>query len=517
VFQALALPSPWQLPRSAKLLLLLVGLLTVAVVLGKGVLVVAVLTLATAVLVFAVATIRTWHALIAIVVVIVLFIPIRRYQFASGLPFDLEPYRIFLAVVGCFWIAGLLTDARVRIRGSGFEGPLGLFLLAVLGSLLTNMDRLRAREYFILNGATFVREDLAIDVLKTFLFLLSFYLVFYFTLSVVRNERSIHAMLKVLVGGTAIVGFFALIEARTGYNLFDHLQAVLPGSTFTGALTTAGIARAGRLRVYGSAQHPIALAVLFVMVLPLAIYLWRYTRTWIWLVASAVLMLGAVSTVSRTSITTMAAALAVFLWLRRDSVKRLWPLVLPGLVLIHIVTPGVIGGLQEAFFPSKGLIADQTVYEGRVSSERLKPEFGYIKANPAFGRGYGTRITEATLRQNAHVLDDQWLGTGVETGLVGVGAWVWLFARFIRRAGREAKRDRSARGWLLTALAASVAAFALGMLTYDAFSFIQVTFVLYIVMAIGACVLKANGPWDSPTAAVVLAPERFRRTPRRNP
>jgi hypothetical protein len=59
----------------------------------------------------------------------------------------------------------------------------------------------------------------------------------------------------------------------------------------------------------------------------------------------------------------------------------------------------------------------------------------------------------------------------------------------VRRFGKEAKRDDSARGWLLAAVAASTAAFAVGMLTYDAFSFIQVTFLLFIMVGIGASLL----------------------------
>jgi len=35
-----------------------------------------------------------------------------------------------------------------------------------------------------------------------------------------------------------------------------------------------------------------------------------------------------------------------------------------------------------------------------------------------------------------------------------------------------------------------VTAFAVGMLTYDAFSFIQVTFVLFVLLALGAVTLR---------------------------
>jgi hypothetical protein len=487
-----------------------VAALAVSVVSGRGMQHAAFFTAAVAVLSLAATTIKRWHTLVCLIVVLIMFVPIRRYEFRTGMPFDLEPYRILVAVVTCLWIAGLLVDRRLRLRRSGFEGPLGLFLVAILGSILTNEERLRSQVRTIRDGAPFVYPDLALASLKTLLFLLSFYAVFYVTVSVVRSEHSIHVVLKTVVGSGAIVAFFALIEFRTGYNVFNHLQSFLPLSTFEGALTAAGIARGGRLRVYASAEHPIALASMFVMLLPLAAYLWRRVRQPLWALAAVLLLLGALSTVSRTSITALAAELAVFVWLRRDSVKRLWPLLLPALLAIHIAVPGVIGSLRAEFFPSQGLANQQSAYEGRLSADRLNPQFRIIGANPAFGQGFGTRITASGPDQNAQVLDNQWLGTAVETGLVGAGAWIWFFVRFIRRSGRAAKRDPSDRGWLLTALASSVAAFAISMFTYDAFAFIQVSFILYILAALGASTLAQQGPWPSPGDTVIAARERFR-------
>jgi hypothetical protein len=62
--------------------------------------------------------------------------------------------------------------------------------------------------------------------------------------------------------------------------------------------------------------------------------------------------------------------------------------------------------------------------------------------------------------------------------------------RSVGRFGRAAKRDLGDRGWLLAAVASSVAAFAVGMFTYDAFSFIQVTFMMFVLVALGAAVFR---------------------------
>ena len=94
-------------------------------------------------------------------------------------------------------------------------------------------------------------------------------------------------------------------------------------------------------------------------------------------------------------------------------------------------------------------------------------------------------------KQNGPILDDQWLGILLETGILGALSLAWMFLRFIRLCGREAKEDHSPRGWLLASITASVAAFAVGMFLYDAFSFIQVTFLLFIFMGLGRSVLLA--------------------------
>jgi len=115
------------------------------------------------------------------------------------------------------------------------------------------------------------------------------------------------------------------------------------------------------------------------------------------------------------------------------------------------------------------------------------------------GEGYGTRIT-GEADANTFIVDNGWLGTAMETGLLGIFIWFWLFVRAVRRMGAAARADPGPRGWLLTGTAASIAAFAVSMFTYDAFSFIQSTFVLFLVLALGAAAVAAKGPPATPAA-----------------
>jgi O-antigen ligase len=194
----------------------------------------------------------------------------------------------------------------------------------------------------------------------------------------------------------------------------------------------------------------------------------------------------------------------IYYRLRPRHVKRLWPVLVPALVLIHVALPGTIGTIKSSFFPKGGLIAQQSSAEagsGRVSS--LGPGFTVFGDHPILGVGYGSRVVDGP-HPNAIIYDDQWLSTAVETGIIGVFAWVWLFVRFGRRLAKAARLDHSHRGWCLIAFQSAVVSYGVGMFFYDAFSFIQVTILMFIMLALGMVVLKL--PQDDASVRPVAEP-----------
>jgi hypothetical protein len=423
----------------------------------------------------------SWPALVGFLIVIILFIPIRRYTAAGHLPFQAEPYRIFVAILFAGWLLSLLADPRVKLRRSGLEGPLGLLVIACVGSIVFNSGRIHS-------------FGVSSEVNKKITFLISFFLVFYLLVSVVTNRKDVDNVLKTFVGGGAILSVFALIEARTHYNVFNHLSGYIPllKENADGVIAADALARGGRLRVYASAQHPIALGAALAMLVPLGVYLVHRTGQKRWWLATGLVTVAAFATVSRTAFVMLIVAGICFLRLRHISVRRLWPALIPALIAIHIALPGTLGTLKQSFFPQGGLVAQQrldanTSGSGRVAD--LGPSLSEWSKHPLVGEGYGTRVVDGA-HPNARILDDQWLGTLLEVGIVGFAAWAWLFVRFFRRLAREAKVDDTDRGWLLAAIAASVLSYAVGMFTYDALSFIQVTFLMWVLLGLGVVALN---------------------------
>jgi hypothetical protein len=244
-----------------------------------------------------------------------------------------------------------------------------------------------------------------------------------------------------------------------------------------------------------------------IVIFPLAVYLAR-TCGRRWWFAAVLLVLGALASGSRTAIVMLGVVGIVFLRLKPDETKKLWPALVPAVVVIHFAMPGTIGTLKAAFFPKEGLIAQQSRFEadydpllagGRI--RLVKPMLTEASQRPLFGEGYGTRITGFnTPERNAPILDNQWLNNVLDVGFVGLAAWAWLFASAVRRLTRASRTARQAGDdWLFAALAASVASYAVGMFTFDAFDFTQVTFIFWIVLGISAALLRISRAWPNAT------------------
>ena len=424
-----------------------------------------------------------WRHLLAGLILVILLVPIRRYSLPAQLPFQLELYRLFVAALVLGWIGSLLVDRRVRLRRTGFEGPLAVILVGAVASIVVNPGRVAGT---------------SAEVNKQLMFLLSFVVVLYLTVSGVRRLGDVDFLARCLVAGGAVVSVFAIVEARLRFNVFNHLSTVMPFLRDLGDVGGFQRVGTGTLRVFGSAQHPIALSAALVMLAPLAIYLARRHGQRRWLACALVIGVACASTVSRTGVVMFLIIAVVFLCLRPKETLRLWPALVAALIVTHFALPGTLGAIKNSFFPPGGLIAEQRGSADSSGSGRLAdlgPALDLWTRQPVLGQGYGTNVVNPDAGGiEANIFDDQWLGTLLATGIVGLLGWAWFFVRAIRRFGREAARDQSERGWLLTALTAGIAAYGVGMLTYDAFAFIQVTFLLFFFVGLGAVVMDTDSP-----------------------
>ena len=141
--------------------------------------------------------------------VIILFVPIRRYSLPASLPFNLEPYRIAVGLLIAAWFMTALIDRRVTFRRSGLEAPLFTYLFVIVLSLIANTGRVNAVGTFAVKNLTF---------------LVSYVIVLYVFISLMRTALDIDFFVRLLVAGGGILGFFALVEETTHVDVFNHLQ-----------------------------------------------------------------------------------------------------------------------------------------------------------------------------------------------------------------------------------------------------------------------------------------------------
>jgi O-Antigen ligase len=438
-----------------------------------------------------------WKWLVGLFLLVVLFIPPRRYEVPAGLPFELDPYRLVVAGLLVVWLLSALSQEEMRLRSSGLVGPLLIFGLAVAGSLAANLHRVSAYET---------------NVVKLLSVLVGYFLVFFLLVNVLRTRQSCESALRVLVLGGAILAVLAIVERKTGWSPFTDLNHYIPfiQPSANDQLDATGAVDVERgFRAVGSAEHPIALGALLAMLAPIAAALAVVRRQAIWLACLLLIVMGSFASNSRTPVLMLFAWALMFTILRWKDAKRFVPFALVAFAMIHLVMPGALGALRSTFDPSRILAEQSARPDSRLAAGRiadLGPSFEEFRQKPVFGYGFGTRISTGP-EANTRLLDNQWLGTLLDTGLVGVIGFGWLLGRYIVRMS-SASRSTGEDGIVLAALASAVFAYAVSMFTFDALSFTQVTLVLFVLLAIGSALVLAAEP------IMQVSPEDRLATPR---
>jgi hypothetical protein len=418
-------------------------------------------------------------------VAIVWFVPIRVYTLPSPGPFKLEPYRLMVLLLGLALLLGAMSGSR-KIRTCGMGWPLLVLSASAVISLAVNYS-------------SFTERLLGTEATKAATYLLTFPIVFVLVASGVKSRADVERCVKAIVLGGAVVAFCAIVETRTGYNVFNHMRTVFPFLQDTGE--RASEVRNGALRAEASAQHPIALGVALSLCLPLALALvTRVTgtvRRIIFAGAALLLTIGMVATISRTAFLALAVMLIVGLSTERKRLVKLWPLAFVLLIAAHTVLPGGMGRLYHSFFPKGGIASEQSVRAGGVGSGRLAdldPALKLVQANAFFGTGdplppppdlvVQAATTDDATPPDPIIFDDQYLTSLVGHGVIGLGAVLWLVGFITIRLIRASRRAKGSLP-VLSALTASVAGFAAAMLTFDAFAFVQCSIFFFTIAALG--------------------------------
>ncbi|CDP85534.1 O-antigen polymerase [Mycolicibacterium farcinogenes] len=302
-------------------------------------------------------------------------------------------------------------------------------------------------------------------------------------IAMITTPGRVLLLFKGLVLGGALSAAFALVRLVAGLDLAPMF--ILPGLKASDFVLVTNLAREGIDRPQGSAGHPLELAGVLTVIIPLSIAVVacvraRGERTWPWVLCTAVLLCGALATVSRSAIVGLTAALLVMAW--RWSIRRFAAVLLTaaaGLGLGMLAQLQVISAIAQSF---AGVSSDSS-----IASRGLGAAYVAKHYRDHFWIGQGTGMYPA-YRQP--VLDNQYLSRLMETGALGLVSFVILISVALLLALRSSATADPVVAELGGAISGSLAALAVISLILDVSGFIQIWTVTWILIALSTVVWR---------------------------
>jgi O-antigen ligase len=308
-----------------------------------------------------------------------------------------------------------------------------------------------------------------------------------------RSLHEVRRVLRVLCWGGAFCGAVAGLQFWVSLDLTHYLR--LPGFKIN-ADAVAISTRDALTRVTGTAIHPIELGVVAGMLLPIAIWVAIYDtdqKTWKRWAPVGLIAVSTAASVSRSAIVAVALAMSVFVILmpvrQRLVALAAVPFALAG---VFVSAHGLIGTLASYF----GMGTSDSSIAHRVNNWPYVESL--VHQAPWLGSGGGTYIP-STATSTIHVLDDQYLHTAIDLGLIGVVALGGLFIlpMFFALTAHRHSGNPELR-MLCAALAGAVLAAAVCSAFFDSLSFPMFYNVYALVIGfIGAAWRFARAESDS--------------------
>jgi O-antigen ligase len=282
-----------------------------------------------------------------------------------------------------------------------------------------------------------------------------------------------------------IVAFIGLLQFAAGVDLTKYLA--IPGLR---PVTDDGfvLERAAFRRPAGTTGHPIEFGVVCAIGVPFAAhYAYRAKEAGLkagkWWLCLGIIAGGAMVSLSRSAILGLCLGGVVLMigWPGRRRVQAL--IAAAGfLVVLRMVVPGLIGTLYSLF----DNIGDDPSIEGRTDDYASAGK--QIAKHFLLGRGNGTYLSE-----KYGPLDNQYLGTLVQNGYIGLICLIFLFLAGMYAAARVRviSPDPAIRDLALTLIAAQ-SIVALGAATFDLLWFSTATGLTFVLVGASGALLRVT-------------------------
>ncbi len=383
-----------------------------------------------------------------------------------GGPVDITLDRPVLILLGAIWLlgSGALTHGP-QARASAVHWAFGAFVVIAVLSILVNAE-------------TLVRIDQLDSALKKIALLASYGFFFVLAASILRPSE-VPRFIRYMIAIATVTAVAVVIENRFSINIFhDWIGPLIPG--YTRPFGIGILDSIGRKQVLGPGVQPLAVTTMLVMVLPFAMVgLVNSTeRRQRWLYGTAIFLIfaGSLATEKKTGLVGAVAGMIVLIAYRPRQMARLLPLAAVMVVLVHLFTPGAIGGVVDQFNPSS-LNKVNTVQDRVRDYDAITPDLAH---NPLLGAGWGG------YDQRKHrILDNLYLTLAIEVGVLGVLAYLALLATSFLLANRAARSRDPQRAPPAIASAAAIATVFVASGLLDFLSLPQLAYMFCFIAAIG--------------------------------
>jgi O-antigen ligase len=389
----------------------------------------------------------------------------------AKLPLALTPAMLIGLIMGVLWFCAQMLDSVGVAKGRSAVRT--AFFLFALSQVAT---------YGYATYSYLPQDELkATD--RTFITLMAFVCVGLAVCDGVRTLARIDRVLKVLVGGATFMAVVGIFQFALGFDLTKYLM--VPGLQLAGDISFV-LERSNFRRPAGTAEHPIEFGVVCAMAVPLALHYAFRAKDFggpqlRWWFSLAVLAVAAMQSLSRSAVLGLAVA-GLVLIPHMPKGRRLRAVIACGVFLVALrgLVPGLVGTLIALF---TNIAIDPSTGSRTRAIDRAGQE---IAQHLWLGRGMGTYLPT-----KYGYLDNQYLGTIVMAGIVGLAALIFLFlaAGYAAMRARVTSTDPETRELGLT-LAACLTIPAISAATFDLLAFSVASGFAFLLMGCSGALLR---------------------------
>lgn len=412
---------------------------------------------------------RTFDAAAFLTVWIVLLYGISAHQVVPGFGAIGSPAMIVALAASALWVLGLMHPESGLSRD---PHPMRLLLIVYLAFQLLSFAVASSRQLSDLEATGSQRALLTVIAMVGIALLAAD--------GIPTVERAADLLRRLVYAG-GIFAAFGIFQLAVR----DAVQVSIPGLVWN--LQPMGLDTRGPFgRPTSTAMHPIEYSVLAGSLFPLAIYFALYgsSRRRRRLAGASAVALGlAVPLAStRSGLVSLVLGMAILIasWRGRRLVNAIIASVM-AVPLVWALIPGVVGAMIGLFTDTD----DDVSIQARLL--RVPRIMALIRERPVAGLGLGTWSTE-----DYFLIDNEVWVTTLETGIVGILLTGLILVVGIASAliARSIPGVDEATGQLCQAVAATTAALAVSLLTFDAFHYRILTGTLFLLLGISGALWR---------------------------